>query len=212
MEDAENAIERALEKLTDEQKLIVLGRVKARLGVAMKIHTSKLTGTALGEFIVCQVVLDQLGGKLTWNRSTANGVDARNSIGRGVEIKCTDKSAGRGSANYRNPARLEGETNARYRDRVFAHWSSSYPGGHYWVTMTNAYTKVVNVVFVPGLQFASAMADRALTSKKNAHNFGGAWCKVCGRVHRFDAIAESIIAGRGFPTKAIPSQCKIKKV
>ena len=78
MDKAEHEVEKALAKLPDDQKLMVLSKVKARLGVEMKIHISKLTGVALGEWIVCQEICDHRGGRLTWNKSTPNGVDATN--------------------------------------------------------------------------------------------------------------------------------------
>lgn len=208
MERAEREVEKALAKLPDDQKLMVLSKVKARLGVEMKIHISKLTGVALGEWIVCQEICDHLGGRLVWNKSTPNGVDATNSQGRGVEIKCTDRSAKAAAANYRNPTRWKDESDAAYQNRVRAHWLDNYSGGHYWVSMSQSYTKIESVTFIPGLQFATAMSKRALTHTKNAHNFGGAWCKTCGYVHRFMKIAEELTAGRGFPTAPVKSQCK----
>ncbi len=207
MEKAEVAVLAALAPLTDDDKLALLSKVKANLGASMKIHISKLSGTTLGEWVVCREVLDRHGGKLVWNRSTPNGVDAIDSHGQGVEIKCTDISAGRASSNYKNPSQWVGETDAEYAKRICNHWGGAYPGGHYWVIMSDAYTKVNRVVFISGANFAVAMSRRLKTHKKNAHNFGAPWCTHCGAVHRFEEIAKEVESHQTIPVRTITSQC-----
>ena len=208
MEKICTQVELALASLSDSEQMMVLNKVKVRLGEKMKIHVSKLSGTALGEWVVCQKIKDQDGGTLVWNATTPNGVDAKDSRGRGVEIKCTDKSAGKASANYRNPARWVHESDLEYTVRVFEHWAKGYPGGHYWVTMREGYTECVNHVYISSLDFARAMIEWIKTHKKNAHNFGGAWCEKCGLVHRFVEYAKMAREQQCFPTKSIASQCK----
>jgi len=203
------AIDKALQALSNKEKLEILEQKRYEVSQKLNINESKMTNGTQGERVACE----HLG--LEWNSSGMNGCDAWDDNGSGVELKCFKTAATRANVNYTFPKRKQGEADANYAERVRQHYTQTSAGGHYWVLLSHGSTRYKQHWFVDNRRFAEAVKALLLKEPdREKINLGGVYCKDCGVPHRVAEISR-VLRDKSmpamFPTK-VTSRCNGKFV
>lgn len=170
----------------EEDRILFLNLVLAHSLDSVSI--GKVQSHGQPELIACKKL------NLRWNGHTIHGADARDCIGRGVELKTYKRvqNSNRVNVMYTFPPRQKNESDVDYRKRVVNHYltDEKFTGGHFWVAFNQEKTQFLRSNFVSREKVAAeidAYLKKNPTSKSK--NFGGALCAVCHRCHNIDIIS-----------------------
>jgi hypothetical protein len=155
---------------TEEDRLRVTNKIMGQL--INTTHIQKIHAGGLPELEASAHI------GLQWISTEAHGADAFNKEGQRVELKCTgvrkatNKVPGKTNANYDFPKNVD----------AYTHYATStqYAGGHYFVVMNYAKTRVRWWVHITQQQLANSVREFIKDHPKSKKaNFGSTLCKTC---------------------------------